>query len=252
MRLLSLGSGSKGNATLVESGDTCLLVDCGFSLTELTRRMASVGRHPDQLTGVLVTHEHGDHCRGVPVLARRYRLPLYVTAGTARVAGLGDQDSIEVINGHDGFQVGGIAVTPVSVPHDAREPVQFVFRHRRKTLGVLTDLGSVTAHVVESYRDCDGLLLEANHDLEMLDQGPYPRALKQRVGGDWGHLNNSQAARFLEAMGTERLQGIVIGHMSEQNNRLDRVRAEFDPLLACVSTVQFAEQGSAGDWLNVE
>ncbi len=252
MRLLSLGSGSKGNATLVESGDTCLLVDCGFSLSELTRRMTSVGRHPDQLTGVLVTHEHGDHCRGVAALGRRYRLPLYMTAGTARAAELGDQGSLAVIDGHGDFQVGGITVTPVSVPHDAREPVQFVFRHQHKTLGVLTDLGSITAHVVESYGDCDGLLLEANHDLEMLAQGPYPHALKQRVGGDWGHLNNGQAACLLQAMGTERLQGVVIGHMSEHNNRLDRVRAAFAPLLEFVSTVQYAEQGRAGHWLSVE
>lgn len=252
MRLVSLGSGSKGNATLVESADACLLVDCGFSLVELTRRMAAVGRHPDQLTAVLLTHEHSDHCRGVAVLGRRYQLPLYMTAGTARAAQLGDQTSLEVIDSHCDFQVGGIAVTPVPVPHDAREPVQFVFRHQRKALGVLTDLGSVTVHVVESYSDCDGLLLEANHDLEMLAQGPYPYTLKQRVGSDWGHLNNGQAARLLEAMGTERLQGIVIGHMSEQNNRLDQVRAEIEPLLEAVPAVQYAQQRGGGDWLNVE
>lgn len=252
MRLLSLGSGSKGNATLVESADTCLLIDCGFSLVELTRRMAAVGRHPDQLTAVLVTHEHSDHCRGVAVLGRRYPLPLYMTSGTARAAELGDQACLQVIDSHRDFEVGGITVTPVPVPHDAREPVQFVFRRQRKTLGVLTDLGSVTAHVVESYKDCDGLLLEANHDLEMLAQGPYPYVLKQRVGSDWGHLNNGQAARLLDAVGVERLQGIVIGHMSEQNNRLDQVRAEIEPLLEVVPAVQYAEQSAPGDWLSVE
>ncbi|MBV1932585.1 MAG: MBL fold metallo-hydrolase [Porticoccaceae bacterium] len=254
---MSLGSGSKGNATLVESANSCLLIDCGFSIAELTRRMAREDRHPDQLSAILVTHEHSDHIRGVFPLARRYSLPVYLTAGT-----LSEENSrstkgvskvrLECIDTHRGFQVDDIEVSPVAVPHDAREPVQFMFRCRGKSLGVLTDLGSVTSHVIDSYRHCDGLLVEANHDSDMLADGPYPYLLKQRVGGAWGHLNNHQAAALIGSIGTEQLQGIVIGHMSEQNNKLEKVRQEMELLLEAVPEVQYASQAEGTNWLAVD
>lgn len=257
MRFISLGSGSKGNATLVESDNSCLLIDCGFSITELTRRMARQDRHPDQLSAILVTHEHSDHIRGVFPLARRYSLPVYLTAGTlseksSRSAKSVSKVRLECIDTHRDFQVDDIEVSPVAVPHDAREPVQFVFRCRGKSLGVLTDLGSLTSHVIDAYRHCDGLLVEANHDSDMLADGPYPYLLKQRVGGDWGHLNNHQAAALIGSIGTEQLQGIVIGHMSEQNNKLEKVRQEMEPLLEAVPEVQYASQAEATNWLTVD
>ncbi len=252
MRLMSLGSGSKGNATLVESDSACLLVDCGFSVVELTRRMAREGRHPDQLSAILVTHEHGDHIRGVFSLARRFQLPVYMTAGTLKAAAGTSNLVVNTIDPHKEFQVEDIVVSPVAVPHDAREPVQFVFTGQRQSLGILTDLGSITPHVIESYRQCDGLLVEANHDPQMLADGPYPYPLKQRVGGNWGHLNNEQAAGLIRTIGTDKLQGIVIGHMSEQNNTLDRVKSFISPLVAGMSQVHYASQTGGANWLNIE
>lgn len=254
---MSLGSGSKGNATLVESANACLLVDCGFSVAELTLRMAREGRHPDQLSAILVTHEHSDHIRGALPLARRYSLPIYLTAGTLSEIHSGNTRGLsnvkfECIDTHQEFKIEDIAVSPIAVPHDAREPVQFVFRCQGRSLGVLTDLGSVTSHVIDSYRYCDGLLLEANHDSGMLASGPYPYPLKQRVGGDWGHLNNHQAAALISSIGTEHLQGIVIGHMSEQNNCLEKVKQEIGPLLADVPEVQYASQAKGANWLVVD
>ena len=237
---------------MVESQNACLLIDCGFSISELTRRMARQGRHPDQLSAILVTHEHSDHLRGAFPLARRYSLPVYLSAGTEKATRELSPVATKIINADQDFQVEDIVVSPVAVPHDAREPVQFVFSCEGKTLGVLTDLGSITAHVIDSYRGCDGLLLEANHDRDMLADGPYPYPLKQRVGGDWGHLNNEQAASFLESIGTESLQGIVIGHMSEKNNSLDLVKRHIEPLVASVPQIHYASQSEGADWLVVE
>ena len=214
--------------------------------------MARQGRHPDQLSAILVTHEHSDHLRGAFPLARRYSLPVYLSAGTEKATRELSPVATKIINADQDFQVEDIVVSPVAVPHDAREPVQFVFSCEGKTLGVLTDLGSITAHVIDSYRGCDGLLLEANHDRDMLADGPYPYPLKQRVGGDWGHLNNEQAASFLASIGTESLQGIVIGHMSEKNNSLDYVKRHIEPLVTSVPQVHYASQSEGADWLVVE
>lgn len=252
MRLASLGSGSRGNATLVESANASVLVDCGFSVRELQRRMAGRDRHPEQLTAILVTHEHSDHIRGVFALARRFSLPVYMTAGTAKSC-VGERwDKVEIINAQRTFRIEDIVVQPVAVPHDAREPVQFVFHCRGKSLGVLTDLGSITAHVIDAYRACDGLLLEANHDRAMLAEGSYPYPLKQRVGGDWGHLNNEQAAGLLTHLELQRLQGLVIGHMSEQNNCLEAVRSHIDPLAGSIALVHYASQDNGAGWLAIE
>ena len=252
MRLISLGSGSRGNATLVESDNACVLVDNGFSISELTKRMARQDRHPQQLSAILVSHEHSDHIRGVFPLARRYSLPVYLTAGTAKSKAAPAGVAFELIDAHRSFAVEDIEVSPVAVPHDAREPVQFVFRSQGKSMGVLTDLGSITTHVIDSYRHCDGLLLEANHDQNMLAEGPYPYPLKQRVGGDWGHLNNQQAAGMLARIELEQLQGIAIGHISEQNNCLDTVKKCIGPLVENIPQVHYASQLEGTNWLTVD
>ncbi len=227
MRFASLGSGSKGNGTLVESDGCCVLVDCGFSMRETVRRMARLGRAPGDLSAVLVTHEHTDHIKGVLPLARKYRLPVIMTAGTARaVTGASHPQpglELELISAHRPFAVGGLAVTPVAVPHDAREPVQYIFESGGRRLGVLTDLGCITPSVSESYRHCDGLLLEANHDPQMLAGGSYPAFLKRRVAGDRGHLNNGQAAGLLATVDRSRLQCLAMSHISRRNNRTELV-----------------------------
>lgn len=227
MRFASLGSGSKGNGTLVENDGCCVLVDCGFSMREAVRRMARLGRDPGDLTALLVTHEHADHIKGVVPLARKYRLPVIMTAGTARalsgIDGPNLELRLELISAYRPFAVGGLEVTPVAVPHDASEPVQYIFESGGRRLGVLTDLGCITPRVSESYRLCDGLLLEANHDPQMLAGGSYPPFLKRRVAGDWGHLNNGQAAGLLATVERSRLQCLAMSHISLRNNRTELV-----------------------------
>jgi phosphoribosyl 1,2-cyclic phosphodiesterase len=252
MRFASLGSGSKGNATLVQCGDTLLMIDCGFSLRETTRRMARLGLQPDQLQAILVTHEHGDHCAGVARLSRRHNVPVYLTHGTASSGRCEGSHVFRCFNCDDQFDIGEISVQTVAVPHDAAEPCQFRLSAAGKSLGVLTDLGCITPHVVDSYRGCDSLLLEFNHDLEMLLQGEYPPQLKRRVGGDWGHLNNEQAAGLLRQLEcADALNNLVVAHISEKNN--SRVSAEIalGGVLDSLEDVIWACQEEGFDWLQV-
>ncbi len=220
LRFASLGSGSRGNATLVQGGDTLLLVDCGFPLKELRRRCALLGVDPGAIDAVFVTHEHGDHIRGVGPVARALEVPVWMSHGTWHARDYGELPELHLFNSHGGpVRVGELRIEPVPVPHDAREPAQFVIEHRGRRLGLLTDLGSHTPHVAERYRRLDALLLECNHDPAMLANGPYPPALQARVGGDYGHLNNGQAADFLGRIEHTLLQYLVVGHLSEKNNR---------------------------------
>jgi len=252
MRFASLGSGSKGNATLIEAGDACLLIDCGFSARELERRLAMLQLEGARLSGILVTHEHGDHIKGVWTLSRRHKLPVYMTGGTAKVGAAPSDIDLHLITPQQPFQVGGVDVLPVAVPHDAREPVQFVFNYAGLKLGILTDLGHISSHVLECYQGCDGLLVEANHDPAMLADGPYPYTLKQRVGGDWGHLNNEQAAGLLKGIEARSLQALVVGHISQQNNALDVVRDAMAPVVKVVPQIIYASQDDCVDWLVLE
>lgn len=219
MRVAMLGSGSRGNATLVEAGGTRVLVDCGFALREFELRCARIGAEAAALDAILVTHEHGDHVSGVARLARAHRIPVYLTRGTA--AAVSDWSGCELrpISPHEGFRIGSLEVQPFPVPHDAREPCQFVFGHAGRRIGVVSDLGKVTAHVEQSLSGCDALLLEFNHDSAMLADGPYPESLKRRVGGGWGHLSNDRSATLLRGIERTRLQHLVLTHLSEKNNR---------------------------------
>ncbi len=251
MKFASLGSGSKGNATLVQDGDSCLLIDCGFSLKEVERRLERLQFSPGDITAILVTHEHGDHARGVAALSRKYQTAVYMTAGTRRALNA-NLDHLQLIDSsHQPFHCGSFKVTPVAVPHDAREPVQFVLRNQRHTLGLLTDLGSITPHVVESFQHCDGLLLEANHDTEMLANGPYPPSLKRRVAGDWGHLNNHQARWLLENLCLDKIQQLVLGHISEKNNSLSLVQEAVGDIADKLHSVHLACQNQGLDWIEL-
>lgn len=225
-RFASLGSGSRGNATLIQAADTTLLIDCGYPLKELNRRTELMGVDPSEIDAILVTHEHGDHMRGVGPVARRYALPVYMSHGTFRATDFGRLEQLELFDSHcEPFAIGALAVQPVAVPHDAREPTQFVFRYQEQSLGVLTDLGCCTPHLEQCYAQLDALLLECNHDTQMLAEGPYPPSLQARVGGDYGHLNNQQAADFLARIDHPGLQQLVAAHLSEKNNHPDLARA---------------------------
>lgn len=250
MRFASLGSGSKGNGTLVAAGDTLVLVDCGFNRKDSEQRLARLGISPEQLDAILVTHEHGDHAGGVAALSRHYEIPVYLSHGTATSEKLDGAYHQVRINAGDAFAIGTISVRSIPVPHDAREPVQYRLSAGGLCLGILTDLGSITPHVIEAYSGCTALLLEFNHDLHMLQTGSYPAALKRRVGGDYGHLNNQQAAALLSALDNSQLKLLAVGHLSEQNNSPDHARAALDAVASCHNAEVFmACQQEGFDWL---
>ncbi len=224
MRFVSLGSGSGGNATLIETENTRILLDCGFAAREIEKRLESLDIPMETLDAILVTHEHMDHIQGAGPLARRYGTALWMTAGTYRQGRCGEVPRIELFSAHSGsFSIAGVTVTPFPVPHDAREPVQFLFSSPSGRLGVLTDSGHWTPHILELFQGCDALMLECNHDSDMLANGPYPPALQRRVGGAMGHLNNGQAAEFVRRIGHQRLQHLVAAHLSAKNNTPQRV-----------------------------
>ena len=253
MRFATLGSGSRGNAVLVEGGGTCVLVDCGFAAREAERRLARIGVDLRQVDAILVTHEHADHIRGIPTLARRYGITVWTTPGTWRQVSGRALDSLRLFSGHDtGFRVGDMRVEPFPVPHDAREPCQFVLESAGRRLGLLTDAGSVTPHTRDLLRECDALMLECNHDTEMLRSGPYPRSLQDRVAGPFGHLSNDQAAELVDQLPNTQLSNLLVAHVSEKNNRpelarqtLLQVDADLDDRLS------LARQDEPSPWMTV-
>ncbi len=253
LRFCSLGSGSRGNGTLVQAGEACVLIDCGFSLKDLTRRLGDAGVAVDDLTAILVTHEHADHAQGVMRAARASGAAVMATAGTWRGMKSQPGPKDEVIAAEERFAICGMDVLPVTVPHDAREPVQFLFEHQRLRLGVLTDLGHPTQHVVERFGACDGLLLEYNHDTDMLQQGSYPPALKRRVGGAFGHLANAQSSSLLAALQPERLQVLLAAHLSEQNNTRELAAAAVDAVMdGLPGRRALAHQQACSEWFVID
>jgi len=220
VRFASLGSGSEGNALLVAAGQTLVLMDCGFGLRDSILRLARLGVSPEKLSGIVVTHEHGDHLGGVARLARKFDLPVWLTHGTLRsqLPAFADTIRIHEIDPHQVFAIGDIQIHPYPVPHDAAEPVQFVFSDGARRLGVLTDTGSGTPHIEMTLNGCHALVLECNHDSDMLMNGDYPYRLKQRVSGRFGHLNNHDAADLLSRLDAGKLQHLVAAHLSRKNN----------------------------------
>lgn len=235
MRFASLGSGSEGNALLVEVAATRVLMDCGFGLQDTVNRLARCGLAPEHLDAILVTHEHGDHIGGVARLARKYAIPVWLTHGTLR----SQPDAfcrdlvIHEIDPHCPFALGDVEVQPYPVPHDAAEPVQFVFGDGARRLGVLTDSGCSTPHIEQMLGGCQALLLECNHDVDMLMQGPYPASLKSRVGGRLGHLSNDQAAAILARLDVSALQHLLAAHLSSKNNTPSLALSALSDVLGC-------------------
>lgn len=251
MRFASLGSGSRGNALLVEAGGTKLLVDCGFSLRSAVSRLARLSIAPEEITGILVTHEHSDHLAGVGRFASRFGVPVYLTHGTqiAAESCSGFQAECVSIDSHSSLSIQNIQVLPFTVPHDAREPVQYLFDDGVSRLGVLTDCGTITPHIVDMLDGCDALVLECNHDRKMLADSAYPAMLKRRIAGGFGHLDNEQAASLLRTINSGRLKHIVSAHLSEQNNDPGLVKRVVAEALGCEERwVTVASQEEGFDW----
>jgi phosphoribosyl 1,2-cyclic phosphodiesterase len=251
LRFASLGSGSRGNASLVEHGSTLLMIDCGLPLKVVEARLRSIGREPRDVTALLVTHEHGDHSHGVASFARRYNTPLWMTAGTASaIRGLA---SVNLLSPHRDLKIGEVDVQPYPVPHDAREPCQFVLGASGKRVGILTDAGHVTAHMRERLALCDAIAVEFNHDLDSLLRGPYPESLKTRIASRYGHLNNAQTTELLGRLDRSRLQWVAALHLSEQNNSPERVRAALGPALEDERRpLHLATQDAPTTWLSLD
>jgi len=254
VRFASLGSGSRGNATIVTAGSTTILVDCGFSVRETAARLARAGVDPEEIDAILVTHEHEDHVGGVGALARRYGAKVWSTAGTRRSAAgaLGEVPRICVFSSHDSFAIGDLLIEPIAVPHDASEPTQFVFSDGQSRVGLLTDAGCITPHIRRMLSGLSALLLEFNHDEEMLRRGPYPAVLKQRISSDLGHLSNAQSAALLREIDTHRLQHLVALHLSQQNNDAGLVRAAAAAALNCSADwIGVADQDGGYGWREI-
>jgi len=253
LRFASLGSGSRGNATIIRTDTTCLLLDCGFAAKELEKRCQLLNLDANDIDAILVTHEHGDHSKGVGPVARRFDIPVWMTHGTSRSTKFGKLPHLEIFSTHSGsFLIGDIKVVPFTVPHDAAEPCQYTFYYDDRCLGILTDLGSITPNVISSLESVDALLLECNHDPQMLKEGPYPLSLQVRVGGDYGHLNNQQSAQLLKNIDHKKLQHLVVGHISEKNNTHELARSSIlDVEESLFDRLKVLEQDTASDWYRI-
>jgi len=252
LRFCSLGSGSKGNALLVHSEQTYIMIDNGFSVRETERRLALRRINAENISAILVTHEHSDHINGVGPFARKYNITVYTTKGTLSSGRLGELPSSKTFNSHSSFTIDDLEINPYPVPHDAAEPCQFVIGDGSRRLGVLTDTGSSTPHIEETLSGVDALMLECNHDLEMLEQGDYPYHVKMRVAGDYGHLNNLQAGRLLMNIDTSGLQHIVAAHISEKHNTPELAQTTLCKSLNCSQDwIAVAEQAYGLNWREI-
>jgi phosphoribosyl 1,2-cyclic phosphodiesterase len=256
MRFKSLGSGSTGNATVVQSAgpNGCnVLIDCGFGLKSLLAKLEQSGVQPEVLNAIFITHEHGDHVGCALGLSTKYQIPIWTSAGTSSAAGFDGSSSL-VKKATDGctIDLGGLQITPFTVPHDASAPLQLTCTDGNAKLGILTDLGHATDHVMQHLRACTALLLECNHDSDMLLASNYPAFLKQRVGGNYGHLSNDQGAAIAQAVQHSGLRHVVAAHLSQQNNRPELVATSLAQALSCGGQdILIASADGGCPWLDV-
>jgi len=218
LQFASLGSGSAGNSLLVRSANTTLLLDCGFTLRETLVRLGTLSVDPTEIDGVLISHEHGDHTRGVGPFSRKFNVPVWMTPGTAGACRDTRFPTLRTFSAHEAFSIGDITLDPFPTPHDAAESCQFVFSFRESRFACLTDLGACTAHVMQKVSGVDAMLIECNYDSDMLENGPYPPGLQARIRSNWGHLGNEQAGELLAQLDHSGLRHVLLGHLSERNN----------------------------------
>jgi phosphoribosyl 1,2-cyclic phosphodiesterase len=241
MRFASLGSGSAGNCMVIEQASlvstTRILLDCGFGVREVENRLQKLELAPAQIAGILVTHEHDDHAKGAFKFAAKHGIPVWLSQGTFRMCErympANTVVVTNIIDSHTKFHIEHIEISPYPVPHDAREPTQFTFTDGKHKLGVLTDAGESTPHIEQVLSGCDALVLECNHDLNMLQNGAYPYSLKKRVGSRLGHLDNASAAALLARLDNSKLKHIIAAHLSAKNNTPDLAKAALSGALGC-------------------
>ncbi len=256
LRFRSLGSGSTGNATLIEaSGPPAfrVLVDCGLGIRQLALRLGQSGLAASDINAIFITHEHSDHIGCARQFARQQGIPVWMSMGTWVALDSPDFEGwLRIAQDGVAIDLGGLQLTPFTVPHDAREPLQLTCTDGAFKLGILTDLGHATAHVLDHLRLCDALLLESNHDSAMLEASSYPFFLKQRVGGQFGHLSNSAAADIARTVCHPRMKHLVAAHLSQQNNRPELAQLVLSEALGCQSAdIVVADAGSGSPWLTL-
>lgn len=255
MRFACLGSGSKGNAWLVESGSTRVMLDCGFGVRDMSARLGRLGLDMAEVSAVVLTHEHSDHVRGALAFARKTGRPIWATHGClAMIEAFDSLERVDArpIDSHAAIAIGDLQLQPFPVPHDAREPVQFVTSDGARRWGLLTDAGHVTEHMTAMLDACDALALECNHDLDRLRSGSYPAALKARILGRYGHLDNGAAAALLAGIRRDKLQHVVAAHLSEENNTPALARQALAAVLGCQPEwVGVADQTAGLDWREI-
>lgn len=222
MRICSLYSGSSGNSIFVASDNTRLLVEAGLSAKKITEALCSIGENPSDIDAVLVSHEHSDHIKGAGIMSRRFNLPIYASEGTWKamenMIGPVPESNRKVFSSYVPFNIGDITVTPFPIPHDASEPVGYSFSSAGRKVTIATDIGHISMELLRNFEDSDILLLESNHDLEMLKVGPYPWPLKKRIAGDHGHLSNDVAGEVVAYMAERGTKRFLLGHLSKENN----------------------------------
>ena len=230
-----------------------VLIDCGLGIRQLQARLAEARLQPEDINAIFITHEHGDHIGCARALALRYRIPVWMSQGTHAAIGAPDFDGL-LHTARDGkvIDLGGLELTPFTVPHDAREPMQLSCSDGSAKLGVLTDLGHATSHVLSHLKGCDAMLLECNHDTALLEQSPYPAFLKRRVSGDYGHLSNAAAADIARTVMHRGFKHLVAGHLSTQNNRPELAQSAVAGALGCNNEdIVVAGASSGTRWLHI-
>ncbi|MDR1530036.1 MAG: MBL fold metallo-hydrolase [Burkholderiales bacterium] len=251
MRFAALGSGSEGNALIVEAGTTRIMIDCGFGIRETVRRLARLNVTPESIDAILVTHEHGDHAHGMIAFSGKYQIPVSMTHGTRdALNGKCVDISCRTFDSHDTLEIGDLRVTAFPVPHDAREPVQFIVSDGKRRLALLTDTGTSTACIEDHITGCDAIVIECNYDSEMLrNNTQYPDFLKRRISGRYGHLRNEDASKILTTVDCSRLRHVIAAHLSQKNNHPDKVCEVLAKTLNCAPDwITVADQTNGFDW----
>ena len=256
MRFCSLGSGSSGNSFIVQDNSSTLLIDCGFGLSETVTRLDRYGLKPDQLNGILLTHEHEDHVKGAFSFSNKYNIPIYLSHGTFKMCKKRINENYDIdfniISGVKSFMINDIKVTPLIVPHDAREPFQYKFESKRKSIAIVTDLGFITKHLIKNLKEINGLVIEFNHDKSMLINSEYPQSLKDRVSGIYGHLENMESIKLLKSINYKSIKWIAAAHLSVKNKDKKLVRRLiYDATFKEQESIKIIDQAEGIDWLNV-
>ena len=255
MEFCSLGSGSSGNSFIVKNNQTVLMVDCGFGLKETIDRLERFKLNPSKITAILLTHEHEDHVKGAFRLANKFQIPIYLSHGTYQMSHKKINDGykikFELINNFDSFMIDNILVSPMPVPHDAREPLQYRFDYKDKSIAIITDLGKITKHVVQKLSRINLLVLEFNHDEEMLRDSDYPASLKKRINGEYGHLENKESLKLLASISHSDLAWVIAAHLSEKNNKIELVKKMiFEIVDKHKSNVGVIDQDLGLEWIS--